>query len=122
MQTLSRGEILAIAADPEKLDEYSSFDSMVLIGLAEAMQLTPEEKLDPAKARENLYDRELGRATQKTELTGKDGGEIVMARHFNESDLDTMRRYFEKRDAMTITQTPKQIASAPIDLCKAARV
>jgi hypothetical protein len=39
---------------------------MVLIGLAEALKETPEEKLDPSKARETLYDREIGKAAQPT--------------------------------------------------------
>ena len=64
LKTLSRDEIIRIASDDTELNKVSSFDAMVLIGLAEALKETPEEKLDPSAAREKLYDREIGRAAQ----------------------------------------------------------
>lgn len=76
LKTLSRSQILAIADNDEKLDEYSSFDAQVLMGLAETLRPTPKDKIDPEKARNNLYDREIGRPTNKMELTGKDGDAI----------------------------------------------
>lgn len=62
LATLSRGEILALAADDKRLDsEYKAFDAQVIIGLAESLEHTPDDKLDPSKERERLYDRELGK-------------------------------------------------------------
>ena len=68
METLSRGEILDIASNDKKLDKYSSFDAMVLLGLAEALTAIPEEKIDPYRARESLYDRVLGKASQPIDV------------------------------------------------------
>lgn len=64
LKTLTRSEILTIAASDERLDEYSSFDAQVLIGLADTLKRTPEEKLDPSHERERLYDRSIGKAAQ----------------------------------------------------------
>lgn len=64
LTTLTRAQILAIAASSEKLDEYTAFEAQVLLGLAETLMETPENKLDPSAAREKLYDRELGKPGQ----------------------------------------------------------
>lgn len=62
LETLSRSEILTTAADDEKLDEYSSFDAQIIIGLADTLKRTPEEKLDPSHERERFYDRQFGKS------------------------------------------------------------
>jgi hypothetical protein len=66
---LTRGEILALAADKERLDrEYKAFDAQVIMGLAETLMDIPDGAEDPSAAREKLYDRELGKAGQKIEV------------------------------------------------------
>lgn len=64
LETLSRGQILEIVTDDKKLDEYTAFEAQVLLGLAETLMETPDNKLDPSAAREKLYDRELGKPGQ----------------------------------------------------------
>ncbi len=76
MVKLTRSEILAIAASDELLDNYSSFDAQVLIGLAETMKVTPDEILDPSAAREKLYDREIGKAAQPVDV--KHSGSVAV--------------------------------------------
>ena len=62
---LTGGEILALAADKERLNnEYKAFDAQVILGLAETLMDIPEAKLDPSAAREKMYDRELGKSAQ----------------------------------------------------------
>lgn len=78
LETLTRSEILAIAADDEKLDKYPAFQAQVLVGLAESLQRTPIDKLDPSKERERLYDRELGQINSGEDKSGKDTVVIVL--------------------------------------------
>ena len=84
LETLSRGEILALADDEQRLNtEYKAFDAQVILGLAETLRKTPDDKLDPMRARENLYDRNLGKSTQQVE-------QAVTVKH--EMDLDEYAR------------------------------
>ena len=67
---LTRGEILALAKDKERLDrEYKAFDAQVIMGLAETLMDIPEGAEDPSAAREKLYDREIGKASQQVNVT-----------------------------------------------------
>ena len=67
---LTRGEILALAADKERLDrEYKAFDAQVIMGLAETLMDIPDGAERPTEAREKLYDREIGKAAQPVNVT-----------------------------------------------------
>lgn len=72
LETLTRGEILALAVDEQRLNhEYRAFDAQVILGLAETLLATPEGKLDPRAARNDLYDRNLGKASQPIDAAVK---------------------------------------------------
>jgi hypothetical protein len=76
LEKLSKSEILALASNDEKLDKLSSFDCLVIMQLAGA--LDRNDKLNLAAERERLYDRVMGKAVSRTELTGKDGQNFVV--------------------------------------------
>ena len=74
---LTRGEILALAADKERLDrEYKAFDAQVIMGLAETLMDIPDGAEDPSAARERLYDREIGKAAQPVDV--KHSGSVAV--------------------------------------------
>lgn len=68
LETLSRSEILEIADNDTRLDEYSSFDSQILLGLADTLKRTPVEMLNPSQERERFYDRTIGKAAQTVDI------------------------------------------------------
>jgi len=97
LETLSRDEILALVDDDTRLGKYSGFDAQILLGLADTLRKTPEDKLDPGKERERMYDREIGKPPQTVALQGGDPDKpIQMQRHFTQEDLLALRRYIDE--------------------------
>jgi hypothetical protein len=90
LTTLSRAEILAIAKDEKRLDEYTAFEAQVLLGLAETLMDIPEDKLNPSAAREKLYDREIGKAAQPVDV--KHSGSVA----FFTADVSPLIKFFEE--------------------------
>ena len=70
LETLSRDEILALVDDDTRLGKYSGFDAQILLSLADTLRKTPEDKLDPGKERERLYDRMVGKPKETIEHQG----------------------------------------------------
>jgi len=62
MERYSPSEILAIAADPARLDKLGSWSAIVLIQIAN--MLKAGDDLDCAVERERMLDRTVGRAVQ----------------------------------------------------------
>ncbi len=74
LEELSREQIIAISDDEEKLNTYPAFKCLVIRQLANALKAGgPDAPLHLAEEREKLYDRVMGKAVSRTELTGKDG-------------------------------------------------
>lgn len=72
LTTLTRSQILGIVSDPKKLDEYSSFDTIVLEHIANCFVLdkNPLTQGFASAERERLMDRTTGKPKQA--LTGGD--------------------------------------------------
>jgi hypothetical protein len=61
------------------LDCFTSFQSMVLMGLAESMMRAPPDKIDPFKERRSMYDRELGATINVNHNINPDSGTGVIS-------------------------------------------
>lgn len=68
LEKFTRSEILAIAADDKRLDDFSSFDAQILIGLSDILKRTPDSILNPSQERERFYDRTIGKASQSIDV------------------------------------------------------
>lgn len=92
LQTLTRSQILAIVSDPKKLDEYSSFDTIVLEHIANcfALDKNPLTQGFASAERERLMDRTTGKPKQA--LTGGDEHDAPI-RLLTNSDADIIARY-----------------------------
>ncbi len=73
LEKLSRAEIIRISEDEAELNKYPSFDCLVIRQLANALQAGKDQPQILMDEREKLYDRVMGKAVSRTELTGKDG-------------------------------------------------
>lgn len=76
LEKYGRSEILAIADDDKRLDEFSSFDCLIIRQLASALRANHDSSSVLMEERERLYDRTMGKAVSRTELTGKDGADL----------------------------------------------
>lgn len=71
MKTLSRSQILALDADPERMGrEYSSFDCVVIPHCANLLRNDSKSREFAALERERSLDRDVGKPKQA--LTGGD--------------------------------------------------
>jgi hypothetical protein len=66
LEKLSKAEILALASNDEALEKISSFDCLVVMQLAAA--LDRNDKLNLAAERERLYDRVIGKPKQSVDI------------------------------------------------------
>lgn len=74
LEELTREQIIAISDDETKLNTYPAFKCLVIRQLAQALKSGGlESTLNMTEERERLYDRVMGKAVSRTELTGKDG-------------------------------------------------
>lgn len=75
LKELSREEIIAISDDEARLNTYPAFQCLVIRQLAGALKSNSGDP-DLVAERERLFDRTMGKPTNKTELSGKDGGAV----------------------------------------------
>jgi hypothetical protein len=106
LTTLTRQEIIDTAASDAALDLYSSWDAQVLIGLAETLERTPKNMLNPANERERLYDRTIGKAAQNINVDHT-GSIAVFA-----VDLSPLVAFVEEEDAGEATGTVQALLPA----------
>ena len=76
LEELTREQIIAISDDEAELNKFPPFKCLVIRQLAHALQAGKNEPQILMDEREKLYDRVMGKAVSRTELTGKDGANL----------------------------------------------
>lgn len=92
LQTLTRSQILTIAASDTEMDKYSAFDTSVILHLAN--MLKGKDDQFAATERERLMDRTTGKPKQA--LTGGDEHDMPI-RIVTTADADIIARYQQQK-------------------------
>jgi hypothetical protein len=67
LEKLGREELIAISDDEARLNKFPAFQCLVIRQLANALRANHDAPLNLMEEREKLYDRVMGKATQKIE-------------------------------------------------------
>lgn len=77
LEKFGRDELIAISDDEARLNTYPAFQCLVIRQLAGALRAGgPDATINMTEERERLYDRVMGKAVSRTELTGKNGADL----------------------------------------------
>lgn len=72
LNKMTRKELRELAQNEDEMDKLSSYDAMVITALVGA-----QVGKDRGRERERVLDRIEGKAKQLTEVTGKDGKDLI---------------------------------------------